>query len=226
MKKLKIMHFILMFLPLAVTLASLPWLPDQIPAHYGFNGEVDRWGSKYETFLFPAIALFFGALMLAMAKYSAKNEETGRNNEKIGLLAGAASLGLFNALHAVFMYTSFAQVENLNQMSLEFNQIAFIAYGATLIVVGNIMPKSKPNSVVGVRTAWSMKNEITWKKSQRFGGIISIICGVVLVLACLFVRGMACFFLAMGLTAVMVCADLIYSYRACRRYGAEKESEK
>lgn len=41
-----------MLLPLSVVLVSLQFLPDQIPAHYGISGEVDRWGSKYEILIF------------------------------------------------------------------------------------------------------------------------------------------------------------------------------
>ncbi len=47
-KKLWIWNLVLMFLPLVITLMILPHLPNQIPAHYGFDGQVDRWGSKYE----------------------------------------------------------------------------------------------------------------------------------------------------------------------------------
>ena len=49
MKKIKtsylILYVFLMLLPLILTLAALPHLPEEIPAHYGFSGQVDRWGS-------------------------------------------------------------------------------------------------------------------------------------------------------------------------------------
>lgn len=47
MKKKKIVY-ILMYLPLVVALIALPYLPEKIPAHYGFDNQVDRWGSKSE----------------------------------------------------------------------------------------------------------------------------------------------------------------------------------
>ena len=43
MKK-KLAFYILMFLPLAAVLIALHFLPDQIPAHYDFDGQVTRWG--------------------------------------------------------------------------------------------------------------------------------------------------------------------------------------
>ena len=49
MKKKKIIFYSLMFLPLIVVLIALHFLPERIPAHYDFNNQVTRWGSKYET---------------------------------------------------------------------------------------------------------------------------------------------------------------------------------
>lgn len=45
MKTKKVIYYILMFLPLIITLIVLPFLPYQIPAHYGFDNQVTRWGS-------------------------------------------------------------------------------------------------------------------------------------------------------------------------------------
>ena len=49
--------WILATLPLAVTACVFQFLPDKIPAHYNFAGEIDRWGSKYENLLFPIIII-------------------------------------------------------------------------------------------------------------------------------------------------------------------------
>lgn len=51
-------YYVIMFLPLIVTLAALPFLPEQIPAHYGFDNKVNRWGSKYEALLFPIVTIW------------------------------------------------------------------------------------------------------------------------------------------------------------------------
>ena len=44
-------------LPLVITAVALQFMPDTVPLHYNAAGEIDRWGSKYESLLFPAIAL-------------------------------------------------------------------------------------------------------------------------------------------------------------------------
>lgn len=74
MKKKMVVFYSLMFLPLVVVLIALQFLPEQIPAHYDMNNQVTRWGSKYETLIFPVITVLFGYFMLAMAKLSSKQE--------------------------------------------------------------------------------------------------------------------------------------------------------
>lgn len=80
MKIQKLIYAVLMLLPLPVTLVALAYLPDRIPAHYGADYQVDRWGSKYESLIFPILAILFGLLLLAIAKYS---EKQGKGNERI-----------------------------------------------------------------------------------------------------------------------------------------------
>ena len=113
MKIQKTIFYILMFLPLPVTLISLVFLPDQIPAHYGSDNQVTRWGSKYETLLFPVVTIIFGLFMLGISKFSSEQEKNVKNNEKICIVAGIFSLLIFNVMTGYFLYTDFNKVENL-----------------------------------------------------------------------------------------------------------------
>ena len=92
MKKIKtsylILYVFLMLLPLILTLAALPHLPEEIPAHYGFSGQVDRWGSKYEALIFPVITICFGALMALIAWLAAHQEKSGTNNLRTCVISG------------------------------------------------------------------------------------------------------------------------------------------
>ena len=169
MKKKMVVFYSLMFLPLVVVLIALQFLPEQIPAHYDMNNQVTRWGSKYETLIFPVITVLFGYFMLAMAKLSSKQEENGSNNKNVCIVTGIVSLALFNAMTVYFLYADFNSIENLSSIALDLNQLVFGLLGVAMIILGNIMPKLRMNSVVGLRSVWSMKNETTWKKGQRFG---------------------------------------------------------
>ena len=125
MKKKMVVFYSLMFLPLVVVLIALQFLPELIPAHYDMNNQVTRWGSKYETLIFPVITVLFGYFMLAMAKLSSKQEENGSNNKNVCIVTGIASLALFNAMTVYFLYADFNSIENLSSIALDLNQLVF-----------------------------------------------------------------------------------------------------
>lgn len=219
MKTKKIIHYILMGLPLVVTLVAIQFLPDQVPAHYGADGVVDRWGSKYETLILPIFTILFGFFMLGATKFAAKAEKDGKNNETACMTAGILSLLLFNAMTAYFLITAFQQVENLEAMSLDLVQITFLLLGVFMILTGNIMPKARMNAVFGLRTSWSMKNETTWKKSQRFGGISFILCGAITIVMSLLIKGTLCGIVNLILLLLCTLIDTIYTWYAAKKYA-------
>ncbi len=218
--KKMILYYVLMFLPVAVTLVALQYLPEQIPAHYDFHQQVTRWGSKYESLIFPVISVVFGGIMLLVKKVAAKQEGSGTNNETICITAGILGFVLFNAMTFYFLYTSFQKVENLSSVSVDIYQIMMGLLGLFFVVIGNLMPKVRMNSVLGLRTTWSMKNETTWKKSQRFGGITFLIVGAAMIAACFLAKGISCFLISMGLLLASLPVDLYYTYRVAKQQSS------
>lgn len=91
MKIKKFIFWMLTLLPFVVVMVALPFLPDQIPAHYGINGEVTRWGSKYETLIFPFLTLFLSIILFGSITAIGKKEKYGKNNEKV-MVVGNCSL--------------------------------------------------------------------------------------------------------------------------------------
>lgn len=53
--------------------------------------------------------------------------------------------------------------------------------GVILIVAGNILPRLRANSSMGVRTRWTLENETVWMKTHRAGGYVLLIFGVTLI---------------------------------------------
>ena len=216
MNKKKTVCYILMYLPLVVVLIVLPHLPEKIPAHYGFDNQVDRWGSKYEALLFPAVSILMGYFLLGMAKLAAKKEEHGENNKNVTIILGILVLILLNALNVYSLYTSFNKVENLSFVSLDIGQLVFGIIGMLMIVTGNLMPKLRMNSMIGLRTHWSMKNEVTWKKSQHIGGISFIIGGIIIIGICVTMKGILCLLAVLGVLAILIVIDIFLTYRIAK----------
>lgn len=211
--KQKIFYF-LMIMPMIVTMIILPFLPATIPAHFNASGQVDRYGSKYETLIIALLALILGLLMCLIIKKYQKNH----TNKNILISVGIWLMLFFNAIDYYYLYNSFNQINNINSLSLDINQIAFISLGILMIMIGNIMPKIRKNSFIGLRTGWSLKNEQTWKKSQRFGGIVSIVIGFVFIIVSLFTDGLLCFGINILILLLSLPIEIYYTYRISKLY--------
>ena len=219
MNKKRILYFALMFIPLFITVIALPFLPGKIPAHYIFAGEIARCGSKFEALLFPLCTIGMGFFMLWMAKISAKQEKGGKNNEKVVFYTGMGLSVFFTLEHCFFLYKSFAAAESMSYVhEADINQFICVLFGISMVIMGNFMPKLRSNGIIGLRTPWSMKNDITWKKSQLFGGISFMICGAVMIALGIFMEGYAAMCAALGLIIADTIVCVIYSYKIAQRY--------
>ena len=212
--KNKKLFYVLMFLPLVASLIALQFLPNVVPAHYNINNVVDRWGSKYEILILPVVTISFGLFSLAMGKVAQKQEPQGNNNEKSSLFISNCVLLIFNMLSGFMIYSSLHQLEKLEFASLTFIQIAFIIIGIFLIVISNIMPKVKRNSILGFRTKQTMKNDESWKKCQRCSGITGVIAGCIIVVISFLFDNTALIITVLIITFLKLGIDIIYSYKA------------
>jgi len=209
MKKYCLAIILLTLLPLLATLIALPLLPESIPAHYNAAGEADRWGSKYEVLIFPALNIGFTILMAQVARFVSKQEGDGENNDRICGLATLLCLILFDAMAAYFLWTAFAQAGNLGELAVDIHQITMGIVGLMLIILGNVMPKTRRNSLLGLRTGFSQKSDDAWKISQRIGGAGLMLTGVVMVGLVLLTRGMLCMMLCLAALIIGSTASVI-----------------
>ena len=62
------LYGVLVLLSLVITCMFLLLMPDTVPMHYDAAGVVDRFGSKYENLVFPAIVAVVAVLFYALFK--------------------------------------------------------------------------------------------------------------------------------------------------------------
>ncbi len=177
-ENLTIILFLTALIPLAAVLTALPLLPDKIPAHYDLNMNIDRWGSKYEMLLFPALVFLMTGFIYGMSRLQAK-QENGESNRKVLLISGSLLNLFFTGMTVYFLFMAYNAADgSISVNGDKFTQFTFISLGIVLTIVGNFMPKCKMNAVVGLRTKWSMANEDVWFRCQRFGGVVTVLYGV------------------------------------------------
>lgn len=174
------------FLPLILTLLSLNFLPDLIPAHYGFNGEVTRWGSKYESLIIPISGFVFCMISLIYTKSTEKSSKNENNNKSLNV-CNIILTATFNVLTISFLITSFNKVTNINDV-FSFKLI-YVALGVGFIILGRYLPKLKKNKLIGIRTSKTLSNDEIWEKTHKFGGKVFIVFGAIVTIISLIIPG-------------------------------------
>ena len=194
MKNKKLIFIILMIFPLLISGISLFFLPNEFPAVAGLNLILNKNGmaSKFNVLIFPIVSLLFGLLVPFMAKGSVKEHNGNEGNVKIIYTVGTALLAFFNLLNIILLIVAFKGFKSVDELSFDIYKTLFIALGVMMVIMGNIMPKVRMNSYLGLRTPWSMKDENSWKKCQRFGGIVLIIQGLLLIISAALTTGGLC----------------------------------
>ena len=224
--------WILAILPLAVTACVFQFLPDKIPAHYNFAGEIDRWGSKYESFLYPivviAMAIFWECLCSYYRKKSKSVEDEKQraeaaNNAKVIGITAILTAVLFNILHYISLYKACtSSTLSVANVELDSIKITCILMGILFVFLGNVLPKTKLNGTIGLRCTYSMYNDVTWSKSNRFGGFALVIVGVLTVITSLIFNGVISMILMM---AYLIASIIIMISYAKKVYEEEKVKE-
>lgn len=215
--------WIISVIPLVITLFVLRFLPDEIPAHYDFEGNIDRWGSKYEELIFPIIilvmALFWQLFVWHFDKKAknAKNEKEtleAKSNKNIILLAAICEAVIFGIMHFVFMYSACKEATgDMTKSAFDSFMIINVLFGLMFIIIGNYLPRAKQNGIVGLRTGKTMNDEEVWKKANRFAGKLFIIAGIVTVVESLLIGGITATMIMVGILIVVAIVSSVYAAR-------------
>ena len=172
----KVLLIIFIFLPLIITLISLNYLPDLIPAHYGFNGEVTRWGSKYESLILPIMCVVICIISLICTNYASKKPENKNNIKSLNACTIVLAI-TFNVLTISFLISDFNKITNINNAFS--SKLIYMALGIGFIILGNYLPKCKRNNFIGIRTSLTLSNDDIWFKTHRFGGKVFVVFGFI-----------------------------------------------
>lgn len=226
--------WILSFIPLIGTAIVLQFMPDQVPMHYDFEGNIDRWGSKYEELIFPVIILAMSLFWTLFIRYYEKKairetdekESAGASsNAKVLGIVGVCMAAMFAVEHGFSLYGAYNEATSgASAWSVDIGKVSVVLMGIIFIVIGNFMTKTRINSTVGVRVSWSMYNDNTWRKSNRFGAYAIMIAGVVtIIMAVILKNSFGAAMAAVGTVILATVVTLVYAHKV---YVQEIESEK
>ena len=223
--------WIIALIALVGTAAALTLFPETVPVHFDARWQPDRWGSRWELLLLPAILLILSGVLTwvlnTFAKKAAEAEDgkdsaSARANVKAVGIAGVslnAMLTLVQAWLLLRIYRATAPGGAVTGDVLD--RLPLILVGLLFIVLGNIMPKTRRNGFIGFRVSWSMYNDETWRRTHRFGGYAMVATGVLAVLAAALVSPpLAATAVLLALVTAAIVVTLVYARKV---YVEEKE---
>jgi uncharacterized membrane protein len=179
-------------------------LPEKIPTHWNYNGEIDKWDDKFSLigmlFIMPVFAY---VLFLVVPKIDPK--------KKIALMGKK-----FYQLKFLFvlcmsllaMYTIFIA----KNQSVSSQNFGLIPTGILFIVLGNYFKVIPPNYFIGIKTPWTLENSEVWKTTHILAGKLWFIGGIVIVLGTLIFENKFSNIVFIALIAVLALVPVVYSY--------------
>ena len=95
--------------------------------------------------------------------------------------------------------------------------ILYVGMGLLFVIVGNYLPKVKPNRTIGIRVVWALQDEENWNATHRFSGKIWVAAGLLSMSCGLFSDSMAALFLFIVAITAAAFGSILYSYLYYRK---------
>jgi len=205
---------ILVLLMIIGTVAAglLLWdrLPDPMASHWNINDQVDGYMPKlWGVSIAPLIALVMFLLFLIIPSIDPLKANIAKFRE---------SFNLFIILITAFMIYIYGLTLawNLGYTSFKISTALLPAMGLLFIFIGFMLRKAKRNFFIGIRTPWTLSNDIVWDKTHQLGSVLFILSGILTFIGGLFGGMIALWFLFVPLIGSTIFL-IIYSYLLYRQ---------
>ncbi len=157
-------------LPMLAGLCLWSFLPERVPTHWNFAGEIDGWSSKgFAVFGLPGIML--AAHLICVFATAADPKSKNVNGKMLTMVYWISPVVAIVVGGATYM-AAFG-------LPFRMEIVGMIMMGVMFIVLGNWLPKCQPNYTIGIKLPWTIHDEDNWRKTHRFAGPIWVAGGVV-----------------------------------------------
>jgi uncharacterized membrane protein len=179
-------------------------LPEKVPTHWNYKGDVDKWGDKYSLiallFLLPVLTY---VLMLVIPQIDPK--------KKIEMMGGKYYQLKF--VLVLFMSTlAFIILHIAVSQDILSPNLIFIPIGVLFVALGNYFKVIQPNYFIGIKTPWTLESKEVWKLTHTLAGKLWIAGGLIIVITSLTIAKSVFIYVFIGTTAIITLVPVIYSY--------------
>jgi len=187
---------------------AAPQLPDVVVTHWGASGEPNGWSSKaLVVWWLPLVYLGLALLLAVLPRIDPRRRHVAHNAPTYWFLTTTilVVLALIHVAMVAYNLGWPVRIENLVPLVV----------GGLFVVIGNLMPRMRPNWFMGIRTPWTLSSERVWRRTHRLGGVCMIVAGLAIAAMGLGWRpDRVGWLIGAALTAVLI--PVVYSYFAWR----------
>jgi len=202
-----IISSIVTILPMFAGFLMWDKLPEKLPTHWNFEGEIDGWSSKpFAVIILPLIMLAFHLICTLATSCDPKTQNF--NNKVFGIV-----LWICPILSLLCTTATYAAALGFD-VKVEF--IIPLFMGILFLIIGNYLPKCKQNYTIGIKIPWTLNNEENWNKTHRLAGFIWTVGSIVIIVGAFFKDAVV--YTTFIPIAVMVLVPMIYSYIYYRKH--------
>ncbi|MBZ9569943.1 SdpI family protein [Methanobrevibacter sp. TMH8] len=179
------MRIIKFLLPLAVlNLIALILvtfgLPNTVPMQMNLEGAVNSFGSKWFIPIFGIIPILIVIIYIIYIYYGNNDLNKNIKDKIIPAIAILFMIISWVQIGFVLVLTEFNSFISNYSLLIEITSFIFIVLSVLFVFIGYYIEDIKPNRTFGIRTPWTLNNEIVWKKTHKLGSYTFMIAGFVL----------------------------------------------
>ena len=157
-------------LPILMGLAVYSKLPEKMPIHWGLDGEPNGYATRLAGILILPLIM---VVVNVIVQFSL--ESASKTNLKLKKLM----LWLLPILSVIFQSLTLNEALGYH---LDIALITMVTVGIIFILLGNYIPKISQNRVAGFRFPMTLSNPDNWQKTNRLGGMMLVISGIIMIL--------------------------------------------
>ena len=157
-------------LPILMGLAVYSKLPEKMPIHWGLDGEPNGYATRLAGILILPLIMVGVNVIVQFSLESAS--KTNLKLEKL-------MLWVLPILSVTFQSLTLSQALGYH---LDIALITMVTVGIIFILLGNYIPKTSQNRVAGFRFPMTLSNPDNWQKTNRLGGMMLVISGIIMIL--------------------------------------------
>jgi uncharacterized membrane protein len=186
-----------------------PQLPAQIATHWNAAGQVNGMMSRTSgIFAIPIIFVILAAVFFAIPRIDPRRDNIAKFRGYYD--AFVAILAIF--LYYIYVLTLVWNLEGASgDVQFRLSSAIIPAIAALIYIGGMLLPQTKPNWFIGVRTPWTISSETVWKKANKLGGILFRVSGAIMLFGIFFPLPAALWFIITPIIASAIWL-IVYSY--------------